>query len=174
MDTASNQKRFVTCLRLRKFSKEFWMITHFVAVFCERNHAPNALCLLDELLWDLEKFWEISVFCEGNHAPNALWLLTSSDQLWDLNAWQKLFDFLDVCYVSSQKPVVLQTILPCLPQNPKVWVMWKNPAEKIRLVRCFLSWRSPWGFLISISKWPRNVERRILCTWGYSIYQWVG
>ena len=39
--------------------------------------------------------------------------------------------------------------------------------KKFVLVRCFLSWRSPWGFLISISKWPRNVERRILCTWGY-------
>ena len=70
-----------------------------MAVFCEGNYTLTTQC---NIFWDFEIFWMIAhfvaVFCVENDA---------------LNAWRVLFYFLDVCYVSPQKPVVLQTILPC-------------------------------------------------------------
>ena len=48
-----------------------------------------------------------------------------------------LFCFLDVCYVSSQKPVVLQIILPCLKDFP---VLGKSPFGVLAV---FHTWCSP-------------------------------
>ena len=46
------------------------------------------------------------------------------------------FYFFDVCHVSSQKPVVLQTILPCLNFRSGIWICSINAI--LRLCRMYV------------------------------------
>ena len=66
---------------------KFWIITHFVAVFCVESNALNTLLVFDNNFWDLHSILDkfLNIF------------------------WTKM------CLGRQpQKPVVLQTFLPCL------------------------------------------------------------